>query len=274
VHSPGSGVEINISWIAPLVLRPETQDKVTPMNILIVAEHDNKSIMFNTRRAMMAAAQIVLFTDAQVHMAIIGHEAKQVAEESAEIAGVAQVIHIDGDAFANSQAEDVVVQIGAIAPAYVYILFAATTWGRHIAQHLAVELGVTPINNIASVKSADSFEYATHANLEVATVQSTDGISVLTVCPSRFEAVPATGGLATVQSMSGVSRAGRPELILSRSPWYLADDEPFCGYNGLMESVESEITHESRQFVCADKKGARGPDLLSQTCVEETESAS
>lgn len=245
------------------------------MNILVIAEHDNASISDSTRRAVMAAAQMVMFNDAQVHLAVIGDEAGQAAQAGAHIAGVAQVIHLGGAASANSLSEDRAAQIAAIAPAYSYILLASTALGQIIAQHLAAWLGVTLISEIVSIESADTFGHAPHPDGDTATVQSTDGVKVLTVCITSFEAVPAAGGSATVLSLapawpgnqtplagSAIAKNGRLGLTAAKGVMCAADNEPvFCGYCGPLGKVCAAIAHEGRPFVLGDPHGAWGLGL-------------
>lgn len=220
------------------------------MKLLVIAEHDQASIQDATRHAVMAASQIVMFTDAQVHLVVIGHEAAQAAQAGAHIAGVAQVIHLGGAASANSLVEDALAQLLAIAAAYSHILVASSAWGRQIAQHLAVELGVTLISEIVSIESADTFGHATHAGRGTATAQSTDGVKVLTVRTSRFEAASATGGSATVQSGAATvpARPGRPGPAAAMEVSGAADEPIPHGYCGLLLGEGVAIAHEARPF--------------------------
>ncbi|MDD2920380.1 hypothetical protein [Rhodoferax sp.] len=256
------------------------------MSILVIAEHDNASIKGATLHTVMAAAQIVMFTDAQVHLVVMGHQAEQAAQEGAHIAGVAQVIHIDGAEFAHDEAGHSAAQIRAIAPNCGHILFAATAWGRLIASRLAVQLGVTLINDIVSIESADTFQHAIHEGLETATVQSTDAIKVLTVRTTPFEAVPATGGFATVEIVAAAAPGRQPTMVGSEiakndRPTHTAargeacapaaDDVPVLdGYGHLWGDLASGELG-ARQFDRGDPQRYRGLGLRSSSTRSRSE---
>ena len=80
------------------------------MTSLVIAEHDNASIKPATLNTVTAAIQC----GGEVHVLVAGKGAEGAAKAAAAIAGVAKVIHVDGDHFAHGLAENMAAQVLAI----------------------------------------------------------------------------------------------------------------------------------------------------------------
>jgi len=174
------------------------------MSALVIAEHDNQSIKGATLNTVTAA----LACGGEVHVLVAGHNAGAAAQAAGQIAGVAKVLHADGEHFAHGLAENVAAQVLALASAYSHILFPATASGKNIAPRVAAKLDVGQISDVIKVDSADTFERPIYAGNAIATVQSSDAIKVLTVRTTGFDAAAASGGSAAVDSVSGVADSG------------------------------------------------------------------
>ena len=72
------------------------------MTTLVIAEHDNATIKGATLNTVTAAVAC----GGDVHVLIAGHNAGAAAQAAAQIAGVAKVIHADGDSLAHGLAGD------------------------------------------------------------------------------------------------------------------------------------------------------------------------
>ena len=83
------------------------------MTSLVIAEHDNASIRPATFNTVTAAAQC----GGDVHVLVVGQGAQAAAQAAAQIAGVAKVIHVDGEHFAHGLAENMAAQVIALASA-------------------------------------------------------------------------------------------------------------------------------------------------------------
>lgn len=171
------------------------------MSILVIAEHDNNVILPATLNCLMAAAQISLFTDSQVHLLVLGHNAERAVDAAAHFPGVSTVLHADGPQLVHTQAKNLTAQVHIVADSYSHILFAATASGIDVAQRLAAQLEVDCIADITSVHDADTFEQWISVSDALACVQSVDAIRVITVRANAFDAVTAIGGAATVNSL-------------------------------------------------------------------------
>ena len=178
------------------------------MTVLVIAEHDNASIKGATLNTVTAAAAC----GGDVHVLIAGHNAGAAAQAAAQIAGVAKVIHADGDSLAHGLAENVAAQVLAIAGNYSHILFPATASGKNTAPRVAAKLDVAQISDITKVISADTFERPIYAGNAIATVQSADAVKVITVRTTGFDAA-ATGGSAAVETTAAAADAGKTSYL-------------------------------------------------------------
>ena len=175
------------------------------MSILVIAEHDNASLKGATLNTVTAAKAC----GGDVHVLVAGHNAAAAAQAAAQVAGVSKVLHADSDALAHGLAENVAAQVLALAGSYTHILFAATASGKNVAPRVAAKLDVAQISDITKVESADTFERPIYAGNAMATVQSTDAVKVITVRTTGFDAAPATGGSAAVESVAAAADAGK-----------------------------------------------------------------
>ncbi|HEY9065866.1 MAG TPA: electron transfer flavoprotein subunit alpha/FixB family protein [Burkholderiaceae bacterium] len=179
------------------------------MTALVIAEHDNASIKGATLNTVTAA----LKCDPQVHVLVAGANAAEAAKAAAQIAGVAKVLHADGEPFAHGLAENVAAQVLTVAKDYGHILFPATASGKNIAPRVAAKLDVGQVSDISKVDSPDTFERPIYAGNAIATVQSLDAVKVITVRTTGFDPAPATGGSASVETIAAVADSGKSAFV-------------------------------------------------------------
>jgi electron transfer flavoprotein alpha subunit len=179
------------------------------MTALVIAEHDNASIKGATLNTVTAAKAC----GGDVHVLVAGHNAGAAAAAAAQIAGVAKVIHADGASLAHSLAENVAAQVLAIAGSYSHILFPATASGKNVAPRVAAKLDVAQISDITKVDSPDTFERPIYAGNAIATVQSSDAKKVITVRTTGFDAAPAAGGSAAVETVAAAADSGKSSFV-------------------------------------------------------------
>ena len=180
------------------------------MTSLVIAEHDNASIKGATLNTVTAA----LACGGDVHVLVAGANASAAAAAAAQIAGVAKVLHADGEQLGHGLAENIAAQVLAVAGNYSHILFPATAGGKNVAPRVAAKLDVGQISEISKVISADTFERSIYAGNAVATVQSTDTIKVITVRTTGFDAA-ANGGAAAVEAVPAAADSGKTSFLRS-----------------------------------------------------------
>ena len=179
------------------------------MTCLVIAEHDNASIKSATLNTVSAAAAC----GGEVHVLVAGHHAGAAAAAAAQIAGVAKVIHAEGEGFAHGLAENVAAQVLALASNYSHILFAATASGKNAAPRVAARLDVGQVSDITQVISPDTFERPIYAGNAMATVQASDATKVITVRTTGFDPAAASGGSAAIETVTAVAASAKSQFL-------------------------------------------------------------
>jgi electron transfer flavoprotein alpha subunit len=179
------------------------------MAVLVIAEHEHALLKGATLNTVTAA----LACGGEVHVLIAGANAADAAKQAAQIQGVAKVLHADAPQLEEQLAENVAAQVLAIAGSYSHILFPATAHGKNVAPRVAAKLDVAQISDITKVVAPDTFERPIYAGNAIATVQSADKVKVLTVRTTGFDAAPATGGSAAVETLPPVADAGSSSFV-------------------------------------------------------------
>ena len=194
------------------------------MAILLLAEHDNKSLKDATNKALTAAKAL----GGEVHVLVAGKDARSVADAAAKLDGVGKVLIADGGSYEHMLAEPHAALLVSLAPAYDAIVAAATTTGKNVLPRVAALLDVMQISDIVKVIAPDTFERLIYAGNAVQQVRSKDKIKVITVRTATFQAT-GSGGSAPVEaaaptadpSLSAfvgeeLSKSDRPELTSAK----------------------------------------------------------
>jgi electron transfer flavoprotein alpha subunit len=178
------------------------------MAVLVIAEHDKKTLKRATLQAVDAAARL-----GEVHLLVLGSGVDAVAQAAAKVAGVAQVKVVDDAALAEPLAEVVTAQVVPLAKDYSHVVAAATAHGKDFMPRVAALLDVAQISEVTGIDSADTFRRPIYAGNAIATVQSSDPIKVLTVRGTSFDEAAAEGGSAAIEKVAAVAVDGRPALV-------------------------------------------------------------
>ena len=121
---------------------------------------------------------------------------------------------------------------------------------------VAALLDVMQISDIQAVINADTFKRPIYAGNALATVSSAEGIKVITVRSTAFEAAAATGGNAAIESISGTGDAGlssyvKSELSSSERPELTSASIVVSGGRGMQDGANFAMLEK-----VADKLGA------------------
>ena len=179
------------------------------MAALVIAEHDNASLKGSTLNTVTAAAK----AGGDVTVLVAGHDCAGAAQAAAAVAGVSKVLVADAPHLAEGLAENVAEQVLAVAGGFSHIVAPATAFGKNVAPRVAARLDVAQISEITAVESADTFVRPIYAGNAMATVQSGDAVKVITVRTTGFDAAPATGGSAAVESVAAAADAGKSTFV-------------------------------------------------------------
>lgn len=179
------------------------------MTVLVYAEHDNQELKPATLATITAAGQI----DRDIHVLVAGLHAQAVADSATQVAGVSKVLLADNPAFANALAENIAPLVVELAGNYSHIIAPATTTGKNFLPRVAALLDVSMVSDITAVVDEKTFERPIYAGNAIATVQSVEDKIVLSVRGSAFDAAPATGGSASVESVSVGGDSGKSSFV-------------------------------------------------------------
>lgn len=196
------------------------------MAILVLAEHDHKTLKPATLNTVAAAKKI----GGEIHLLVAGGAGVAAVAESAKtVKDVTKVLVAEDKALEHFLAESVTPVIVGIGKNYSHILAPATTFGKNILPRVAALLDVAQVSDILAVVSPDTFKRPIYAGNAIATVQSGDAIKVITVRSTGFDKAEATGGNAVVEKLSSavnntassfvgmqVTESARPELTAAR----------------------------------------------------------
>lgn len=179
------------------------------MPALVLAEHDNQHLKAATLNTVTAAAKAA----GEVHVLVAGRNCAAVAQQAARIQGVTKVLVADAPHLADGLAENVAEQVLAVAKGYSHVFAPATSFGKNVLPRVAAKLDSAQVSDIIGVESADTFTRPIYAGNAIATVQSSDAIKVVTARPTNFDAAPAEGGNATIESVAPVPDAGLSKFV-------------------------------------------------------------
>ncbi|WP_219702936.1 electron transfer flavoprotein subunit alpha/FixB family protein [Marinomonas lutimaris] len=179
------------------------------MSVLIIAEHDNKSLKPATLNTVTAATQI----DADVHVLVVGFECQTVVEQASQVAGVTKVLVADNAAYEHQLAENVSKLVVEVASDYEHILAPATTTGKNTLPRVAALLNVAQLSDVIKVEAADTFVRPIYAGNAIAKVKTTDAVKVLTIRTTGFDAAASSGGNAERQVLSQVITSDRSRFV-------------------------------------------------------------
>ncbi|CAD9197410.1 FAD-binding protein [Acinetobacter bohemicus] len=179
------------------------------MSILVIAEHDNKTLNGATLNVVAAAQKI----GGDITVLVAGSGAQAVAEQAAQVAGVSKVLLADNAAYANQLAENVAALVAQVGKGYSHILATSTTTGKNVLPRAAALLDVSMISDIIVVESAKTFKRPIYAGNAIATVESSESIVVATVRGTAFDPVANTGGSAAIEAVADVQDAGISQFI-------------------------------------------------------------
>jgi electron transfer flavoprotein alpha subunit len=194
------------------------------MAVLLLAEHDNKTLAPSTAKALTAAREF----GGDVDILVAGEGCKPVAEEAAKLEGVRKVLLADAPNLGHHLAEETAATIVPLMENYNVLLAPASTTGKNVLPRVAALLDVGQISDIIEVKSPDTFVRPIYAGNALETVQTSDKTIVGTVRTTAFAAT-GEGGSAEIETVTPADAVGlssfagaditeseRPELTSAR----------------------------------------------------------
>ncbi|HVY65264.1 MAG TPA: electron transfer flavoprotein subunit alpha/FixB family protein [Gammaproteobacteria bacterium] len=165
--------------------------------VLIVAEHDGKSLNPSTAKCVTCARSI---PGAEITVAVFAQDAAAVAAQAAKLQSVARVLKVEHPANEHALAAVIAPQVVALAREYTHVLGPSTTFGKDVMPRVAALLDTAQVSDIMAVESATRFRRPIYAGNVLVTVDVDAGSKIVgTVRTASFEAA-AEGGSATVDA--------------------------------------------------------------------------
>ncbi len=165
------------------------------MAILILAEHTNAALEASTL-ATIGAAKLI---GGEIDLLCCGAIAKAAADSATATEGVRNVLYASGAEYDNPLAEPLAWLINSLAADYDYILAPASTFGKDVLPRAAALSDAQQISDIISVETPTSFKRPIYAGNAIETVESKQAKHFITIRPTAFDKVAATGGAATLK---------------------------------------------------------------------------
>jgi len=197
------------------------------MAVLVLAEHDNASLNVATLHAIAAAMRL----GGDIDVLVAGDAVDAAANAAATVPGVSNVLRADAAYLAKPTAENLTATtLDALKRgAYTHVVCAATSFGKNVMPRIAAKLDVSQISDITAILSSDTFVRPIYAGNAFATVRSSDPIKAITVRTTAFDAAPASGGNAPIETIPAapeftaakvvgqeLTKSARPELTSAR----------------------------------------------------------
>jgi electron transfer flavoprotein alpha subunit len=204
------------------------------MSVLVIAEHDHRVLKPATLNTVSAARKL----GESVTVLVAGHQCRAAAESAAKVQGVAKVVLCEAVHYDHQLAEDLAALVASFAREYTHVLAPATTFGKNLLPRVAALLDVGQVSDIVAVEGAETFIRPIYAGNALATVRSNAPVKVITVRSTAFDAAPAQGGAAPIETLPpvpplGVSRFVGQELTKSERPELTAAHIVISGGRGM-----------------------------------------
>jgi electron transfer flavoprotein alpha subunit len=203
------------------------------MRILILAEHDNRTLSLATRSAITAAGTF----GGPIDVLLTGYNCAAIRDELAHIAGVQTVLVCDDPAFDNPLAEPISAMLHTVAGEYDVILAAATAFGKNTLPRLSALMDIQQVSDVISIIDDHTFVRPIYAGNANATVQAAPGRVILSIRPTAFPPAPDQEAKAAIKALPPVDMPQMPKFIERR----------------VIESVRPDLT--SANIVVAGGRG-------------------
>jgi len=178
------------------------------MSVLVLVEHDGKSIKDATLATVTAASKL-----GEVHALVVGNNVGGVGDAAAKISGIAKVLVADAPHLDHDLAETVAPVAAKLMDGHDAFVAPATTFGKNIAPRVAALIDVMQISDILSVEGPDTFTRPIYAGNAIATVKSNDAKKAITVRTTGFDKAPSAGGSASIEQVDAGSSDGKSEFV-------------------------------------------------------------
>lgn len=163
-------------------------------NILVVAEHDHKTISAATLSVLTAAMQLKGFSsDAKLSVLVAGNPCDEVCNQLSGCEEIDELLVADSPVYQSQLSENLAQLVMSCASEYGYLLCSASSFGKDIMPRIAALLGVGMMSDVVAIESDDTIVRPIYAGNALARVQSHDDVKVMTVRSTAFDKISLEG---------------------------------------------------------------------------------
>lgn len=223
------------------------------MKILVIAEHDNRTLKNATKHTLAAAKEL----GDDIEVLVMGYHCQSVAEAVSQLPYVAKVLLADNEVYEHQLAENTAALVAQIGKNYSYILTGATTFGKNLLPRAAGLLNVNMLSDVMQVISPNTFVRPIYAGNVLATVEMQDPLKLMTIRTTHFAAVKEDSqAKASIEKLDDVipnslSRFEKQSLTQSKRPELTSARVIISGGRGLKSAENFHLLEK-----IADQLGA------------------
>lgn len=152
------------------------------MSLLLIAEHDNKTLAPSTLSVLSAAYEI----DSSIDILCAGFHCEPVVEALKQLGHGQTILYADFPSYEHFLPENIAPLIHKLGKNYTHILAGATSFGKNILPRAAALLDVAQISDVCKIINSSTYQRPIYAANALLTLRSTDAIQVLTIRPTAF----------------------------------------------------------------------------------------
>jgi electron transfer flavoprotein alpha subunit len=165
--------------------------------ILIIAEHDGKSLNVATARSV-DCARAIAGGAMDIDIAVFGSGVDAIAAEAAALESVNRVVAVDAEHLARPLAANWAAEAVALAGDYSHLLGASGTLGRDLMPRIAALLGVNQVTDLMEVKGPYRFRRPIYAGNAIVDVTCAEDQKVVATVRTASWQTAGGGGSASV----------------------------------------------------------------------------
>ncbi|MBB4076894.1 electron transfer flavoprotein alpha subunit [Bartonella fuyuanensis] len=152
------------------------------MAILLLADHNTEE----TARTLTVARAL----NDDIDILVCGEKIQTIAEKSAKLNGVRQILIAEADYLAHQLAEPIADTIIKLANDYDVIIAASNSTGKNVMPRVAALLDLMQISDITAVLSTNTFKRPIYAGNALETVRTNEQKKIITVRTASFTPTP------------------------------------------------------------------------------------
>lgn len=156
------------------------------MSVLVIAEHDNHSFKPEFFKALAAAIQL----SEDIHVFMVGKDCEALLTQAASIKPVSKVMVLNAFTHAYESIAEVSKVLAKLGADYSHVLCSTTPFSKALLPNVAALMDIEQISNVSDIESEDTFVRPIYAGRLYNRVKSHNGIKLISIVPSAFEALP------------------------------------------------------------------------------------